>query len=151
MDSRELFAQDWTWVAGILDAAGSLAIHRRVKKGVYLDAVSYEPDVTIYGKHDLLVAIQTKFSGRFDASSLIWNKAQEIRTLLEGCQPYLIAKLPHCRLLLEFLDVKREIPRGYHPTESQRMRQESYYAHMRVLNNLPLPDEVKLDDDSLPE
>lgn len=100
------------YLAGILDAEGSISLKRTRRKNVNSDTFTYEPIVTIGMKYStILQKFADRYSGsiRNSDSEKLYRYARSgimgVKDILNELIPFLIEKKERGKLLLEYINV----------------------------------------------
>lgn len=139
----ELADRDLGYLAGFMDADGSISIYEQT------DAKSYVAEVTLYNTHEktidwLAQKLQDTGSAQKEVTdrkredwttemSVRIRREEDIINFLEAVKPYLVTKKKQAENALKLLKFKKNRD-NYHFTEDQVEEMKKYYERQKELN-----------------
>ncbi len=142
------------WIAGIIDGEGSITInvnstHRSVYPRIWISSSDKE---IINKSADILGKIKVKFSSKWKQPKgnrrphgyIVVITVKRVKKVLELLTPYLTAKLPHARYLIEFCKIRMSLPYGHSYTKRE-LELKNLVGHIQIKGGKKTSDGIPND------
>lgn len=153
------------YLAGLLDAEGSISLKRSKRQNASSETYTYEPIITMGMKYNkILERFVSRYSGsvRYSKNEKIYRYARSgsmgVKDILIELAPYLIEKKDRAKLLLEYINsVSKKVNRLSNgviiPYSADEMKlRESFYLKMKELNKtrvFPFTTDTQFDSEAV--